>query len=88
MATNQAKGDKMGLFNKLGGVMGTSKGLDVEEYMNSEEMEGVDIMNEPADFYVKPVSLQSDADVALIESELQRKNMPKAHASVPLASPF
>jgi SepF-like predicted cell division protein (DUF552 family) len=65
----------MGLFTKLGGMIGTSKGLDVEEYMNSEEMEGVDIMNEPADFYVKPVALQSDADVALIESELQRKNI-------------
>jgi hypothetical protein len=65
----------MGLFDKLGGVIGTSKGLDVEEYMNSEEMEGVDIMNEPADFYIKPVALQSDADVALIESELQRKNI-------------
>jgi len=73
-ATNR-QGDTMGLFDKLGGVIGTSKGLDVEEYMNSEEMEGVDIMNEPADFYIKPVALQSDADVALIESELQRKNI-------------
>ena len=75
LATNQTTGDKMGFFNKLGGVIGTSKGLDVEEYMSSEEMEGVDIMNEPADFYVKPVALQSDADIALIEAELQRKNI-------------
>lgn len=65
----------MGLFNKLGGVLGTTKELDVEEYMNSEEMEGVDIMNEPADFYVKPLALQSEADVAVIQQELQKKNI-------------
>ena len=74
MATNHTVYN-MGLFNKLGGVLGTQKEMDVEEYMNSEEMENVDIMNEPADFYVKPVALQSEADVAVIQAELQKKNI-------------
>ena len=65
----------MSIFNKLGGVLGTSKELDVEEYMNSAEMENVDVMNEPADFYIKPVALQQESDLALIEEELRRKNI-------------
>ena len=65
----------MGLFNKLGGVLGTSKELNVEEYMNAEEMENVDVMNEPADFYVKRFNLTSDADVTAIEAELQKRNI-------------
>lgn len=65
----------MGLFNKLGGVLGTTKELNVEDYMNMEEMENVDVMSEPADFYVKPVSLQNEQDVQLIQQELQKKNI-------------
>ena len=65
----------MGIFGKLGGALGATKELNVEEYMNSEEMENVDIMNEPADFYVKPVALQQESDVALIQSELQKRNI-------------
>ena len=68
-------GEQMSIFNKLGGVLGTSKELDVEEYMNSAEMENVDVMNEPADFYIKPVALQQESDLALIEEELRRKNI-------------
>jgi SepF-like predicted cell division protein (DUF552 family) len=65
----------MSLFNKLGGVLGTSKELDVEEYMNSAEMENVDVINEPADFYVKPVALREETDLELIEAELQKRNI-------------
>ncbi|MCL5429927.1 MAG: cell division protein SepF [Candidatus Marsarchaeota archaeon] len=65
----------MSFFNKLGGVLGATKELDVEEYMNSEEMENVDVLNEPADFYIKPVSLQQESDVQLIQNELQRRNI-------------
>ncbi|MDE1857231.1 MAG: cell division protein SepF [Candidatus Micrarchaeota archaeon] len=65
----------MSIFNKLGGILGTSKELDVEDYMNSAEMEDVDVMNEPADFYIKPVSLQQESDIALIEAELQKRNI-------------
>ncbi len=65
----------MGIFDKIGKNLGTSKELDIEEYMNSEEMADVDVMNEPADFYVKPVMLKEDADVALIEAELDKRNI-------------
>ncbi|MEM3227465.1 MAG: cell division protein SepF [Candidatus Micrarchaeaceae archaeon] len=65
----------MGIFDKLGKTLGVSKELDIEEYMNSAEMENVDIMNEPADFYVKPVALKEEEDVGLIEEELQKKNI-------------
>ncbi|MCL5679836.1 MAG: cell division protein SepF [Candidatus Marsarchaeota archaeon] len=65
----------MGLFDKLGKNLGTSKELDIEEYMNSEEMADVDVMNEPADFYVKPVILREDADISLIEAELDKRNI-------------
>ena len=65
----------MGILNKLGGVLGDSKDLDIEEYMNSAEMDDVDVMNEPADFYVKPVTLLQESDIALIQSELQKRNI-------------
>ena len=65
----------MGILNKLGGVLGDSEDLDIEEYMNSAEMDDVDVMNEPADFYVKPVALHDENDLGLIEAELQRKNI-------------
>jgi hypothetical protein len=65
----------MGIFDKLGGALNSNKGLNVEEYMNSEEMENVDMLNEPADFYVKPVALQQESDLALIQAELQKKNI-------------
>ncbi len=72
---NGDNGEKMSIFNRLGGVLGAQKELDVEEYMNSAEMENVDVMNEPADFYVKPVALHEESDLALIEAELGRKNI-------------
>lgn len=65
----------MGIFDKLGKTLGVSKELDIEDYMNSAEMENVDIMNEPADFYVKPVALKEEGDVNLIEEELSKKNI-------------
>ncbi|MGC8478358.1 MAG: cell division protein SepF [Candidatus Micrarchaeia archaeon] len=65
----------MGIFDKLGKTLGVSKELDIEQYMNSAEMENVDIMNEPADFYIKPVALKEENDVSLIEDELQKKNI-------------
>ncbi|MEM3883526.1 MAG: hypothetical protein QXT94_01160, partial [Methanothrix sp.] len=65
----------MGFFDKMGKNLGTSKELDIEEYMNSEEMADVDVMNEPADFYVKPVILKEEADIALIEAELDKRNI-------------
>ncbi len=65
----------MGLFDKLGKALGTAGELNIEDYMNSEEMENVDVMNEPADFYIKPLALQQESDLHIIEEELQKKNI-------------
>ncbi|MCL5008016.1 MAG: cell division protein SepF [Candidatus Marsarchaeota archaeon] len=65
----------MGLFDKLGKGLSGYKGLDVEEYMNSAEMRDVDLMNEPADFYIKPVMLKEETDVSVIEGELNKRNI-------------
>ncbi len=65
----------MGFFDKLGKSLGTVNEINVEDYMNSDEMEGVDVLNEPADFYIKPFSLQQESDVQAIEAELQKKNI-------------
>ncbi len=65
----------MGIFDRMGRGLGLSKELNVEEYMNSAEMENVDVLNEPADFYIKPVALKDEADIALIESELEKRNI-------------
>ncbi len=67
----------MGVFDKLGQAFGvsSSKGINIEEYMNAAEMEDVDVLHEPADMYVKPVSIVSEDDVKLVEEELQKKNI-------------
>jgi uncharacterized protein len=67
----------MGVFDKLGQAFGVSasKELNIEEYMNSAEMEDVDVMHEPADMYVKPVSIISEDEIKLVEDELDKKNI-------------
>ena len=65
----------MGIFDKLGKTLGVSKEINLEEYMNAAEMEDVDVMHEPADHYVKPVSLQQQTDVDLIKKELNGGNI-------------
>lgn len=65
----------MGIFQKLGKVLGVSRELDVEEFMSAAEAEEVDILHKAADFYVKPIALQSDADVKVVEDELKQKNI-------------
>jgi len=65
----------MGVFDKLGQAFGASKEINIEEYMGSAEMEDVDVLNEPADMYVKPVAITGEDDVKLIEGELDKKNI-------------
>ena len=65
----------MSIFDKLGKSLGISKELDLEEYMNAAEMEDVDVMHEPAEHYVKPVSLQQQTDADLIKKELNGGNI-------------
>lgn len=66
---------EMGVFNKLGQAFGTARGINIEEYMSSVEMEDVDILHEPADMYIKPVSIVSEDDVQAIEEEIAKKNI-------------
>jgi len=65
----------MGILQNLSKALGMSKDMDVEEYMDAVELEDVDLLNEPADFYVKPVALESEADVRVIQDELKQKNI-------------
>ncbi len=67
----------MGVFDKLSQAFGvsSSKGIDIGEYMNSAEMEDVDVLHEPADMYVKPVTIVSEDEVKLVEDELAKKNI-------------
>ncbi|MCL5675226.1 MAG: cell division protein SepF [Candidatus Marsarchaeota archaeon] len=67
----------MGVFSKLGQAFGGSgsKEMNIEEYMNSAEMEDVDLLHEPADMYVKPVTIVSEDDVDPIQEELSKKNI-------------
>lgn len=67
----------MGVFDKLGQAFGvtSSKEMNIEEYMNSAEMDDVDMMHEPADMYVKPVTISSEDEVKFIEDELGKKNI-------------
>ena len=65
----------MGILQNLSRALGLSRELDVEEYMDAVEMEDVDLLHEAADFYVKPVALESEADVKLIQDELKNKNL-------------
>ncbi|MGC8675932.1 MAG: cell division protein SepF [Candidatus Micrarchaeia archaeon] len=67
----------MGVFDKLGQAFGvsSSKNINIEEYMNAAEMDDVDVLHEPADMYVKPVTIVSEDDVKLVEDELQKHNI-------------
>ncbi len=63
----------MGLFDMFLGA--PSKPVSVDEAMQSLEDEDVDLLHEPAEYYVKPLSLESDADVAVVENEIRLKNV-------------
>ena len=65
----------MSLLQKLSHALGLSRDMDIEEYMDTIELENVDMMHEAADFYVKPVALESEADARVIAEELKNKNI-------------
>jgi len=65
----------MGIFDRLGQTFGSQKGMNIEDYMNSAEMEDVDLLHEPADMYIKPVTITSERDVEPIEQEITKKNI-------------
>ena len=65
----------MSMLQRLSKAFGISKDMDIEEYMDTVELENVDVLHEPADFYVKPVALESEADIKVIEDELKQRNI-------------
>ncbi len=66
----------MGMFDKLGhAIGGQSKDINIEDYMNSAEMEDVDVLHEPADMYIKPVTASSENDAELIQEEISKGNI-------------
>ncbi len=65
----------MGIFEKISKGIGLSKEMNIEEYMDSVEMENVDVLHQAADFFVKPLALESEADVSVIMDELKQKNI-------------
>lgn len=65
----------MGIVEKLSGLLGLGKDMDLEEYMDTDELEGVDILHEGADRFVKPIALESESDVSVVENELSRGNI-------------
>lgn len=68
----------MGIFDDLSKSLGISKDQEVdniEEYIDSVDMEQVDVLHEAADFYVKPFSLESESDVSVVMDELRQKNL-------------
>ncbi len=66
----------MGVFDKLGQTFGSqSKDMDLGDYMSAVEMEDVDVMHEPADMYIKPVSISSENEVKSVEDEVSKKNI-------------
>lgn len=65
----------MGILQNLSKALGLSSDMNVEEYMDTMDLENVDLLHEAADFYVKPVALESEADVKVIEDELKQRNI-------------
>ena len=65
----------MGILEKITKSIGVGKEMNLEEYMNTVEMENVDVLHEAADFYVKPIALETENDVHVIMDELKAKNI-------------
>ena len=52
----------MGILENFTKSLGVGKEMNLEEYMNTVEMENVDVLHEAADFYVKPIALESESE--------------------------
>jgi uncharacterized protein len=65
----------MGFFSKISKSFGLQSDMNVDEFMSAAEAEEVDVLHESADFYVKPIALQTEADMKIVEEELGNKNI-------------
>ncbi len=65
----------MGVFDNLAKTFGVKKEMNLEEFMTAAEAEEVDVLHKEADFYVKPIQLQRETDVSIVEEELKARNL-------------
>lgn len=65
----------MGVFDSLTKALGIKREMDLDEFMTAAEAEEVDILHKEADFYVKPIALQRETDVSIVEEELKSRNL-------------
>jgi len=65
----------MGILEKISKGLGMNKEINLEEFMSTVEMENVDLLHEAADFYVKPIALETENDVNVIMEELKARNI-------------
>jgi hypothetical protein len=63
----------MGMFDKIFGKEKEAEEPDLEQFLEIEE-EG-DVVNPPADFYVKRIDLRNEGDANLALKELTTKNV-------------
>ncbi|MCX6767991.1 MAG: cell division protein SepF [Candidatus Micrarchaeota archaeon] len=65
----------MGILTKLTKALGLAKDMNIEDFMTASEAEEVDVLHQAADFYVKPIGLQTDSDIKAVEDELNQRNL-------------
>lgn len=65
----------MGVFDKIAGAFGIKREMNLDEFMTAAEAEEVDVLHKEADFYVKPIALQRETDVSIVEEELKSRNL-------------
>lgn len=65
----------MGILQKLSSLLGLGKEMDLESYMSSDELEGVDVLYKGASQFVKPIAIENEGDVTVVENELSRGNI-------------
>jgi uncharacterized protein len=65
----------MGIIEKISKSLGLNKDMNIDEYMDTVELDDVDALHQPADFYVKPIALESESDVPVILEELKNRNI-------------
>jgi SepF-like predicted cell division protein (DUF552 family) len=65
----------MGIVGSLTKALGVGREMDVEEFMSAAEAEDIDVLHKAADFYVKPIALQTEGDVKAVQEELKQRNI-------------
>ena len=77
----------MGIFSKISGALGISREMTLDEFMSASDAEDVDMMHKAASMYVKPIALQVDGDVKIVEEELANRNIVLLNISPMMRNP-